>query len=170
MGNYDGIMIGAGHNALVCAAYMARSGLKVGIFESEEEIGGGSSTLEYLLPGYRSNMHANFFIGLDDFPIMSDLDLGRYGFRWLTPPRCSTPPSSATAPPSSFTGTPKKARPQSPGSRKRTQKHFASYINAMPLNSVRSCGVFFSTPRFRPPKSRSAFRAKKAAIFSPSRR
>ncbi|HJP13963.1 MAG TPA: NAD(P)/FAD-dependent oxidoreductase [Nitrospinota bacterium] len=86
MGNYDGIMIGAGHNALVCAAYMARSSLKVGIFESEEEIGGGSSTLEYLLPGYRSNMHANFFIGLDDFPIMSDLDLGRYGFRWLTPP------------------------------------------------------------------------------------
>ncbi len=92
MGNYDEIMIGAGHNALVCAAYMARSGLKMGTFESEEEIGGGSSTLEYLLPGYRSNMHANFFIGLDDFPIMSDLDLGRYGFRWLTPPGAARRP------------------------------------------------------------------------------
>ncbi|MDA0999356.1 MAG: NAD(P)/FAD-dependent oxidoreductase [bacterium] len=83
--DYDGIVIGAGHNGLVCAAYMARCGLKVGVFEAEAEIGGGASTREYLLPGYRSNMHANFFIGLDDFPIVRDLELGRYGFRYLTP-------------------------------------------------------------------------------------
>ncbi len=82
---YDGIIIGGGHNGLVLAAYMARSGLKVGVFEGEDEIGGGASTREYLLPGYRSNMHANFFIGLDDFPIVRDLDLPSYGFRWVTP-------------------------------------------------------------------------------------
>ena len=85
MDQYDGIVIGAGHNGLVCAAYMARCGLKVGVFESEEEIGGGASTREFLLPGYLSNMHANFFIGLDDFPIVRDLELGRHGFRWVTP-------------------------------------------------------------------------------------
>lgn len=85
MDRYDGVIVGAGHNGLVLAAYMARCGLKVAVFEGEEEIGGGASTREYLLPGYRSNMHANFFIGLDDFPIVRDLDLNSYGFRWLTP-------------------------------------------------------------------------------------
>ncbi len=85
MDRYDGIIIGGGHNGLVLAAYMARSGMKVGVFEGESEIGGGASTQEYLLPGYLSNMHANFFIGLEDFPIVSDLDLGRHGFRWVTP-------------------------------------------------------------------------------------
>ncbi len=85
MDQYDGIVIGAGHNGLVCAAYMARCGLKVAVFEGESEIGGGASTRDYLLPGYRSNMHANFFIGLEDFPIVRDLDLTRWGFRWVTP-------------------------------------------------------------------------------------
>jgi len=64
MESLDGIVIGGGHNGLVCAAYMARCGLRVGVFEAEEEIGGGASTREYLLPGYRSNMHANFFIDI----------------------------------------------------------------------------------------------------------
>ena len=85
MENHDGIFIGGGHNALVCAAYMAKSGLKVAVFESEAEIGGGASTREFVLPGYRSNMHANFFIGLDDFPIVHDLGLTDHGFRWITP-------------------------------------------------------------------------------------
>ena len=85
MAQFDGIIIGAGHNGLVCAAYLARAGLKVAVLENEPEIGGGSSTKEFLLPGYRSNMHANFFIGLDDFPIVKDLELNKHGFRWLTP-------------------------------------------------------------------------------------
>ena len=85
MAQFDGIVIGAGHNGLVCAAYLARAGLKVAVLENEPEIGGGASTKEFLLPGYRSNMHANFFIGLDDFPIVKDLELNRRGFRWLTP-------------------------------------------------------------------------------------
>ena len=82
---YDGILIGAGHNSLVCAAYMAKCGLKIAVFESEPEIGGAASTEEFLLPGYKSNMHANFFIGLEDFPIVNDLELSNYGFKWVTP-------------------------------------------------------------------------------------
>ncbi|MED5578657.1 MAG: NAD(P)/FAD-dependent oxidoreductase [Nitrospinota bacterium] len=85
MDRYDGILIGAGHNSLVCAAYMAKSGLKVAVYESESEIGGAASTEEFLLPGYKSNMHANFFIGLEDFPIVSDLELSNYGFKSVTP-------------------------------------------------------------------------------------
>ena len=85
MAQFDGVVIGAGHNGLVCAAYLARAGLKVAVLDCEPEIGGGSSTKEFLLPGYQSNMHANFFIGLDDFPIVKDLELNKYGFKWLTP-------------------------------------------------------------------------------------
>ncbi|MCE2453948.1 MAG: NAD(P)/FAD-dependent oxidoreductase [Nitrospinae bacterium] len=85
MAQFDGVVIGAGHNGLVCAAYLARAGLKVAVLDCEPEIGGGSSTKEFLLPGYQSNMHANFFIGLDDFPIVKDLELDKYGFNWLTP-------------------------------------------------------------------------------------
>ena len=85
MDRYDGIVIGAGHNGLVCAAYLSRCGLKVAVLEAEREIGGGASTREFTLPGYKSNMHANFFIGLDDFPIVRDLALARHGFRYLTP-------------------------------------------------------------------------------------
>ena len=85
MDTYDGILIGAGHNSLVCAAYLAKCGLKVAVFESESEIGGAASTEEFLLPGYKSNMHANFFIGLEDFPIVNDLELSKYGFKWVTP-------------------------------------------------------------------------------------
>ncbi len=85
MAQFDGVVIGAGHNGLVCVAYLARAGLKVAVLDSESEIGGGSSTKDFLLPGYRSNMHANFFIGLDDFPIVKDLELTKYGFKWLTP-------------------------------------------------------------------------------------
>ena len=52
MDRYDGIVIGAGHNGLVCAAYLSRCGLKVAVLEAEREIGGGASTREFTLPGY----------------------------------------------------------------------------------------------------------------------
>ena len=49
---YDAIIIGAGHNGLVCASYLARAGLKVCVVERTDRIGGACVT-EELFPGFR---------------------------------------------------------------------------------------------------------------------
>ncbi|MBN43508.1 MAG: hypothetical protein CL573_08495 [Alphaproteobacteria bacterium] len=85
MANYDGIIIGAGHNGLTTAAYLSRSGQKIMVLEANPEIGGGTATEEPTLPGYRANLHANFFMGLSQAPLMHDLELQRFGFSYLEP-------------------------------------------------------------------------------------
>jgi phytoene dehydrogenase-like protein len=59
---YDGIVIGAGHNGLTTAAYLTRAGLKVAVLERNNRIGGGTSTDAAILPGFRLNTHASFFM------------------------------------------------------------------------------------------------------------
>lgn len=81
----DGIVIGAGHNGLICAAYLARAGLKMAVIERNPEIGGGSTTDEVTLPGFRHNLHANFHFGTVDSPWFRDLELYRYGFSYILP-------------------------------------------------------------------------------------
>jgi len=49
---YDAVIVGAGHNGLVCAAYLARSGLKVLVLERSDIVGGACVT-EELFPGFR---------------------------------------------------------------------------------------------------------------------
>ena len=53
MGQYDAIVIGAGHNGLTCAAYLAKAGRKVLVLESRGEVGGLAAGEEFH-PGYRS--------------------------------------------------------------------------------------------------------------------
>ena len=63
MDSYDGIVIGAGHNGLTLAAYLARAGLRMAVVERNARVGGGCTTDEPALPGYRFNLHSNFFMG-----------------------------------------------------------------------------------------------------------
>ena len=49
---YDCVIIGAGHNGLVCASYLAKAGWKVLVLEKRDVIGGAAVT-EDILPGYR---------------------------------------------------------------------------------------------------------------------
>ncbi|CAN0330809.1 unnamed protein product, partial [Discosporangium mesarthrocarpum] len=86
MADYDGIIVGGGHNGLTTAAYLARAGLKIAVLERSPVIGGGTSTHEPMLPGHRCNLHANFFIGFATAPLARDLDLHRFGFSWIEPP------------------------------------------------------------------------------------
>lgn len=86
MADYDGIVIGAGHNGLTTAAYLSRAGLKIAVLERNARIGGGTSTEDRALPGHRLNLHANFFMGWEFCPLVEDLDLYRYGYSYIDPP------------------------------------------------------------------------------------
>jgi phytoene dehydrogenase-like protein len=52
--SYDAVIIGSGHNGLVCANYLARRGLKVAVLERRHVIGGAAVT-EEITPGFRSS-------------------------------------------------------------------------------------------------------------------
>jgi phytoene dehydrogenase-like protein len=86
MATFDGIIIGGGHNGLTLGAYMSRVGLKVCVLESTAAIGGGCSTQEPALPGFRFNLHSNFYIAWANAPLTTDLELQRFGFSTIEPP------------------------------------------------------------------------------------
>ncbi len=81
---FDGIVIGAGHNGLITAAYLAKAGLKVAVFESRPSVGGGFATEELTVPGFKFNIHAAY-CKIHDSPVHGDLDLGRYGVSYIFP-------------------------------------------------------------------------------------
>lgn len=82
---YDGIMVGAGHNSLVCAAYLARAGQRILVVEGAPRIGGGTTTEEVTLEGYRHNLHAFFVRWTPDYTIWDDLELDRHGVSSIWP-------------------------------------------------------------------------------------
>ena len=86
MASFDGVVIGAGHNGLTLAAYLTRAGMRIAVLERNSRIGGGSSTEERILPGFKLNLHANFYMGIGLCPLLHDLELHRYGFSYIEPP------------------------------------------------------------------------------------
>ena len=56
---YDAIVIGAGHNGLTCACYLAKVGLEVLVLERYHDVGGMTLTEELTLPGFRSYVQAS---------------------------------------------------------------------------------------------------------------
>jgi len=79
--NYDVIVIGGGHNGLVCAAYLARAGRRVLVLERRELIGGAAVT-EEVFPGFRFSMFS-YVVSLLRPEIVRDLDLPRHGLHIL---------------------------------------------------------------------------------------
>lgn len=76
---YDAILIGGGHNGLVCAAYLARARRKVLVLEARELVGGCAVT-EELWPGYRVSTAA-YLTSLLQRKVVDDLELARHGYR-----------------------------------------------------------------------------------------
>ena len=81
MANYDVIIIGAGHNGLVTAAYLARAGRRVLVLERRAVIGGACVT-EEIWPGFKVSTAA-YVNSLLRPEIIRDLDLQRHGFEML---------------------------------------------------------------------------------------
>jgi phytoene dehydrogenase-like protein len=79
MPRYDAIIVGAGHNGLVTAAYLARAGRKVLVLERREIVGGCAVT-ESLWPGYRVSTAA-YLTSLLQERIVRELDLPRFGYK-----------------------------------------------------------------------------------------
>lgn len=81
---FDGIVIGGGPNGLTCAAYLARAGLRIAVVERNHKVGGGCTTEEVTLPGFRHNLHSNSH-SLGSGPVARDLQLERYGLNYVRP-------------------------------------------------------------------------------------
>src|SRR5213594_1978068 len=78
---YDAVVVGGGHNGLVCAAYLARGGLKTLVVERRHVLGGAAVT-EEVFPGFRFSV-ASYVVSLLRPEIIRELDLPRHGLEIL---------------------------------------------------------------------------------------
>ncbi len=82
--HYDALIIGAGHNGLVCAFYLARAGLKVRIVERRDIVGGAAVTEEFH-PGFRNSV-ASYTVSLLQPKVIADMRLADHGYRVIERP------------------------------------------------------------------------------------
>ena len=83
-GNSDVVLVGGGHNGLVCATYLAKAGLKVTVLERRHVVGGAAVTEEFH-PGFRNSV-ASYTVSLLDGGVGRDLRLAEHGLRVVERP------------------------------------------------------------------------------------
>lgn len=85
MATYDIVVMGAGHNGLTAAAYLAKAGKKVLVLERLAWPGGGVVTREINTPGYRHDLHSSCHIMIQGNPLITEDELGligKYGLKY----------------------------------------------------------------------------------------
>src|SRR5579859_2262034 len=80
----DVVIVGGGHNGLVCAAYLAKAGLGVTVLERRQVVGGAAVTEEFH-PGFRNSV-ASYTVSLLNPKIIADLELPAHGLRIVERP------------------------------------------------------------------------------------
>ena len=81
---YDAVIVGGGHNGLVCAAYLARAGRKVKVLERRSMVGGAAVTEEFH-PGFRNSI-CSYTVSLLSPKVISDLNLYDQGLKIIRRP------------------------------------------------------------------------------------
>ena len=84
---FDYVIGGAGHNSLLCAAYLAKAGNRVVVLEGRAMIGGGVKTAEVLLPGFKEDLCSTVHGGYSRNPayVNNEIDLRDYGYELMDP-------------------------------------------------------------------------------------
>jgi phytoene dehydrogenase-like protein len=85
-GDVDVVIVGAGHNSLVCAAYLAEAGLRVTVLEGREIIGGNTVTEELTLPGWHHDSCSSAHVVIQSNPLLFNDELAlktTYGLKYL---------------------------------------------------------------------------------------
>src|SRR5215212_8221735 len=80
------VVVGAGHNSLACAAYLAKAGLEVLVLEAGPTVGGNTRTEELTLPGFAHDSCSSAHVLIQSNPLIRDDELGlvsHYGLRYL---------------------------------------------------------------------------------------
>src|SRR5690554_7700235 len=91
--SYDAVVVGAGHNSLTTAAYLAKAGLSVCVVEKNDIVGGGAVSREITAPGFKHDTHATGMILIMANPMIKDDELelqSRFGLQFDEPDRKST--------------------------------------------------------------------------------
>ena len=80
---YDVIIVGSGHNGMITAAYLAKAGLKVAVFERRHIVGGAVCTQDDIFPGYKIDVGSSAHVMIHQTPVLADLELARFGLEYL---------------------------------------------------------------------------------------
>ncbi len=80
---HDIIVIGAGHNGLTCAAYLAKAGYKVLVLERRHIVGGAVVTETDLVEGFRLDTCSSYHVVINGTPVVSDLELEKFGLEYI---------------------------------------------------------------------------------------
>jgi phytoene dehydrogenase-like protein len=84
---FDYVVAGAGHNSLICAAYLAKAGYRVLVLEGRAMIGGGVKTAEILLPGFKQDLcsSSHHLIARNPLLLNNELNLRDFGYETFDP-------------------------------------------------------------------------------------